>query len=92
MKDKDAEELLRKYRSGTCSEEERALLEQWYQEWDTGEPSPDPEELKAMREQTWHDLEISQKKSEGISFLVQKHRGRSRPGYSLRQRMAVFEE
>ena len=62
MKDKDAEELLRKYRSGTCSEEERALLEQWYQEWDTGEPSPDPEELKAMREQTWHDLEISQKK------------------------------
>lgn len=62
MNNKDAEELLRKYRSGACSEEERALLEQWYQEWDTGEPAPGPEELKAMREQTWHNLSVSKEK------------------------------
>jgi transmembrane sensor len=60
MNNKDAEELLRKYRAGACSEEERALLEQWYQEWNTGEPTPRPEELNAMREQTWHNLSVSQ--------------------------------
>lgn len=62
MNNKDAQELLRKYRAGICSEEERALLEQWYQELNAGESDLTPEELRAMREETWHNLEVSQEK------------------------------
>jgi transmembrane sensor len=68
MNNKKAEELLRKYRSGTCSEEERALVEQWYQEWDSGEPDLNPEELKAMREQTWQNLDVSHEKVRAFPF------------------------
>jgi ferric-dicitrate binding protein FerR (iron transport regulator) len=56
MKQKDALELLKKYRSGTCTVEEKALLEAWYLEWRDEAPDPRPDELKAAREKTWKDL------------------------------------
>lgn len=56
MNKKDAEELLKKYRSGTCSEEERALLEHWYHRLDNGESRITAQELDAMRKQTWQNL------------------------------------
>ena len=53
MQKKNADELLKKYLSGTCSEEERALLEEWYQELDTSAPAMTRQEIQAMKDETW---------------------------------------
>jgi ferric-dicitrate binding protein FerR (iron transport regulator) len=68
MKQKDALELLTKYRSGACTDEEKALLEAWYLEWRDEAPDPRPEELKAAREKTWKDLSTRNEWKKAPSF------------------------
>ena len=68
MRKKDALELLKKYRSGGCTDEEKTLLESWYLKWRGDAPDPGPDELKAAREKTWKDLSARQKKEKVVSF------------------------
>lgn len=70
MKKKDALELLRKYRSGSCTEEEKALLESWYLEWRGDDPDPGIEEIRAARQQTWKNLTARRKKEQIFSFRL----------------------
>ncbi|MEO5997098.1 MAG: FecR family protein [Chitinophagaceae bacterium] len=49
------EELIKKYNSGQCSTEERALLEQWYQsfEWSKKGNDMPGEKIEKLREEVW---------------------------------------
>src|SRR3546814_3869591 len=63
MQKKDAKELLRKYNSGTCTDEEMALLENWYLQWEEGELDLDNEERKIAKERIWRRISKSHKKA-----------------------------
>lgn len=57
---KDYKELLNKYLNGTCTEQERTLLDQWYQSLDSGvHPSESEKEKSALIHTKWKEL-ISQ--------------------------------
>jgi transmembrane sensor len=62
MKETEASALLKKYKAGGCSEEERAMLESWYLEWNEegkgqGGAADDQHftaaELMGLREEMW---------------------------------------
>ncbi len=50
------EELLARYRQGTCTDEERALLDQWFDSLDTDVALPDADEQKRMLAKNWSAL------------------------------------
>ncbi len=62
MQKKDAKELLEKYHSGICTEEEKALLESWYLQWKDGEFDLSSLELKETKDHIWEQMVESQKK------------------------------
>lgn len=70
MKQKDALELLKKYRSGTCTDEEKALVEFWYLEWRGEAPDPETDELKAVMERTWKELSARPENQKAFSFQL----------------------
>lgn len=49
----DLEDLLRKYRDGSISEEERVLLENWYLQWKPGHQPIEPGELEEIKADIW---------------------------------------
>ena len=53
MKDTEAIALLKKYKAGTATEEERAMLESWYLTWNDDDQSFEEEELIALRKEMW---------------------------------------
>lgn len=60
MKNKEAKQLLSKYKAGTCSEEEIALLESWYLDYRDEAMDLDPEGLAEARKKIWADLPVHQ--------------------------------
>ncbi len=56
MKNEDARELLRKYNAGTCTAEEKALVEDWYAQLEGEGPDMTAEELDDLRDQSWQVL------------------------------------
>jgi transmembrane sensor len=53
MEKRDAKELLKKYHAGNCTEEEKALLESWYLDWQGGEFDLSDEDLESIKDQTF---------------------------------------
>ncbi len=49
-------ELLRKYREGTCSDEERRLLDAWYESLQFDTRSSTDDERAQLTEKNWQDL------------------------------------
>ncbi len=62
MKHRDGLNLLRKYKEGRCSIEEKALVETWYHGLKGEGPDPDAKELQEAREATWNSLAHLRKK------------------------------
>lgn len=62
MKNRDGFNLLRKYKEGRCSIEEKALVEAWYHELKEEGPDPSAEEVKDARDTTWKNLVDRRKK------------------------------
>jgi len=53
MKEADALVLLKKYIAGTCTEQERATLENWYLQWNDQDMDFTESELMQLREEMW---------------------------------------
>lgn len=66
-----AEELLHKYRTGTCTAEERAIVESWHiKEIASSNFMPDQEELERVGQSIWAALPLHEKSEEPkIRFL-----------------------
>lgn len=64
-------ELLRKYREGACSDEEKRLLDSWYEslQFDTHLPVEDGDEAGALTEKNWEDLLERKPELREYSFL-----------------------
>jgi transmembrane sensor len=59
MENKDAEELLKKFRAGQLTEQEKALLESWYiQRASRSEVDLSAEELEAVLQEIWDTLPV----------------------------------
>lgn len=67
MENKQAKDLLHKFNSGTCTEEERALLESWYLEWQGEEIDLTGTELDAIKSQSWRRIASAAEKSPRFS-------------------------
>lgn len=63
MKDTEAITLLKKYRVGTCTEDEKARLESWYLQWNDDEQSFSEEDLAALRDEMWIEMPKVQPKT-----------------------------
>lgn len=68
MEKREAKQLLKKYYAGTCTEEEKALLESWYLEWQGGEFDLNDEELKFIKDQTYRQIVASRKKEHSFFY------------------------
>ncbi|WP_316837367.1 FecR family protein [Pedobacter nutrimenti] len=59
MKNKEAKSLLEKYKSGTLSEEEQALLDSWYLQEAKSKSGPtNPEDMQNQLESIWTNLPV----------------------------------
>jgi ferric-dicitrate binding protein FerR (iron transport regulator) len=54
MNQTEATALLQKYKAGTCSEEEKAALENWYLQWNNDEHAFEEAELLTLKKEMWH--------------------------------------
>lgn len=62
MQNREAKELLKKYREGRCTAEEIALLESWYLEYeDETKPDFTPEAIAEEKARVWQSLPVHQK-------------------------------
>jgi len=52
-RERTAKVLLRKYRKGQCTEQEKALLESWYTQWHTDEQLLEQRELEQVEGEMW---------------------------------------
>lgn len=67
MQKKDAKELLKKYKAGNCTEEEKSLLESWYLRMQTGDqPDLSGTELESDLRDIWMALPVHEQKSRRI--------------------------
>ena len=62
------EDLLAKYKSGTCSEEELALLENWYLQWKTEAEPLSSKTLEDLKAAAWANQPIHQEKTIRVSI------------------------
>lgn len=60
MRNKEAKELLTKYKERTCSEEERVLLESWYLNYEDELSDLSPEVLAEAKAKVWAALPVHQ--------------------------------
>lgn len=60
------EELIKKYNSGQCTDEEKAWLEQWYHsfEWNNPKNAYEEKELAQLKEQAWSAITAHKKSGE----------------------------
>jgi len=56
MDNEEIKALLERYDAGTCSEEERAIVEQWFMEYNEQEPGLPPERIREMGEEIFKAL------------------------------------
>lgn len=71
MQNKEAKELLAKYRERNCSEEEVALLESWYLDYKDEMSDLRPEELTAAKAEIWAGLPVHQQQRKTIRLWPQ---------------------
>ncbi|MEC5145344.1 FecR domain-containing protein [Chitinophaga sp. 212800010-3] len=55
-------DLLEKYKNGTITEEELAILETWYLKWNPEPMDISPEELESLKEEVWYSLDQEEAK------------------------------
>lgn len=53
MEVKEVEKLIDKYLSGTADQEEKNLIENWYNEVNTQADKPDPDTIRQYKQETW---------------------------------------
>ena len=56
----DLENLLKKYKEGTCTQEELDLLESWYLQWKADNAAPGHEDIERVKAEVWASLPIHQ--------------------------------
>lgn len=67
MQNREAKELLKKYREGRCTAEEIALLESWYLEYeDETKPDFTPEAIAEEKSRIWQSLPVHQKQAKRV--------------------------
>ncbi|MBK0378451.1 FecR family protein [Mucilaginibacter segetis] len=54
----DIKDLLSKYKTGTISEEELSLLEDWYLQWQVSSHKIDDEEFEKLKDEVWQTLMV----------------------------------
>jgi transmembrane sensor len=59
----NAKHLLEKYRQGTCSEEEQLLVEQWYEQFGSGNLNIDEHIVEGHMDEVWARLKKESKKT-----------------------------
>ncbi len=70
MHPKDIQELLKKYREGTCTETEKALLESWYQTYEASDLKEIPQHIRDEHlNEVWQSLPIHERKVRRIPWL-----------------------
>jgi len=70
MHPKDIQELLKKYREGTCTEAEKALLESWYQTYELSDLKEIPQHMRDEHlNEVWQSLPIHERKVRRIPWL-----------------------
>ncbi|MBO9199790.1 MULTISPECIES: FecR family protein [Niastella] len=70
MHPKDIQELLKKYREGTCTEAEKALLERWYQTYEAGDfPEIPPHIRDEHLNEVWQSLPVHENKVRRMPWL-----------------------
>jgi ferric-dicitrate binding protein FerR (iron transport regulator) len=70
MHPKDIQELLKKYREGTCTDGEKALLESWYQAYELNDLKEIPQHVRDEHlNEVWQSLPIHERKVSRIPWL-----------------------
>ena len=70
MHPKNLQELLKKYREGTCTEEEKALLESWYITYNAHDPNEIPQHVRDEHlNEVWKSLPIHENKVRRMAWL-----------------------
>jgi transmembrane sensor len=70
MHPKDIQELLKKYREGTCTDEEKALLESWYQTYELSDLREIPQHIRDEHlNEVWQSLPVHEHKVRRIPWL-----------------------
>ena len=70
MQPKDIQELLKKYREGTCTDEEKALLESWYQSYELSDLKEVPQHIRDEHiNEVWQSLPVHDRKVRRIPWL-----------------------
>lgn len=60
--ERDARQLLKKYHAGTCTEEERLIVEDWYLQWQKDAPGLEGQEQQSVKEHVWNRIMKQHKK------------------------------
>ncbi|TZF86301.1 DUF4974 domain-containing protein (plasmid) [Pedobacter sp. BS3] len=58
MQSIDLENLLKKYKEGTCTQEELDLLENWYLQWKADDVTPGHEDIERVKAEVWASLPV----------------------------------
>lgn len=61
MQKKNAEELLKKYAEGNCTEEEKTIIENWYPQMPEHDFYPDEQRMSMVKEEIWNALPFNQR-------------------------------
>lgn len=70
MHPKDIQELLKKYREGSCTDEEKALLESWYQNYELSDLKEIPQPIRDEHlNEVWQSLPVHDRKVRRIPWL-----------------------
>lgn len=70
MHPKDIQELLKKYREGTCTDEEKALLESWYQTYELNDVKEMPQHIRDEHlNEVWQSLPVHDRKVRRLPWL-----------------------
>jgi transmembrane sensor len=67
---KDPRKLLEKYKAGNCADKEKAIVESWYLELQSGEAAPAHGIIKGTKEEIWDSLSANQSKSVKKHYLL----------------------
>jgi transmembrane sensor len=59
---KDAQKLLEKYKAGSCSEKEKAIVESWYLKLQTDGQNPSPVVIEKTKDEVWDALTVNKEK------------------------------
>lgn len=65
----NAKELLEKYTAGRCSEEEKAMVENWYLTMPENEAYPEVSQIESTKEELWSLLAIEKDRHFKIGYL-----------------------